>query len=100
MLSPSPFTESLLLAPTMLNAPAQPLVSTGRQSVMRSANLLEDHVANLNGSWMKAPVGSRDSYSNVCVDLTVFIGGFRLWRRKHAPELSRSIGNVPFELPV
>ena len=31
--------------------------------------LLEDHIASLDGSWMKAPVGSRYSYSNVGVDL-------------------------------
>jgi CubicO group peptidase (beta-lactamase class C family) len=33
----------------------------------------EDHIASLRDSWMKAPVGSRYSYSNVGVDLAGYV---------------------------
>jgi len=55
--------------------------------------LLEDHIASLNGSWMKAPVGSRYSYSNVGVDLAGY--ALQLAAKKPFAEYMKSEVLVP-----
>ncbi len=55
--------------------------------------LLEDHIASLNGSWMKAPVGSRYSYSNVGVDLAGY--ALQLAAKKPFADYMRSEVLVP-----